>query len=340
MRSRSSSLSTTSSPADIRDMKRKSNEKASSDSPEEKQSKGRLVEEEVPASEQSGEGAPKGHSEELDALELERSERAAQDSAVGEDTIYDNDETEVEEANDNGLRSPTDSEIANRPWLVNFYDERVNAKDPQGRTLQDILYYNEDEIEDRHDFIQHMFPLPEPSRVQGRAELITPEVQAAFLADIRLRRRLVESLDRMLDFYGFEMNANGDVDLVATCQREEAQWWHQPLISPREGFDLDAPNTWRMRSSHNHLRLTRIIRSLRVLGLEVPAQHLHRALLVNDPAKEVCESTRMYWARAAQRPLHLPPSEDNNTAQGIPWLRWPQPQQAPIVEGNVVAEEG
>ncbi|KAK3680367.1 hypothetical protein LTR37_021293 [Vermiconidia calcicola] len=251
-------------------MKRKSNEKASSDSPEEKQNKGRLVEEEVPASEQSG------------------------------------------EANDNGLLSPTDSEIADRPWLVNFYDERVNAKDPQGRTLQDILYYNEDEIEDCHDFIQHMFPLPEPSRVQ----------------------------DRMLDFYGFEMNENGDWDLTATCRREEAQWWKKPLITPREGFDLDAPNTWRIRSSHNHLRLTRIIRSLRVLGLEVPAQHLHRALLVNDPAKEVCESTRMYWARAAQRPLHLPPSEDNNTAQGIPWLRWPQPQQAPIVEGNVVAEEG
>jgi hypothetical protein len=56
---------------------------------------------------------------------------------------------------------------------------------------------------------------------------------------------------------------------------------------------------------HNHLRITRIIRSLRVLGLEDEA-HAFRAAL-EEYTTQAGYRSREYWRRAAQRSLNLRP---------------------------------
>jgi len=56
---------------------------------------------------------------------------------------------------------------------------------------------------------------------------------------------------------------------------------------------------------HNHLRITRIIRCLRVLGLEDEA-HAFRAALEENSTQAGYRS-REYWRRAAQRSLNLRP---------------------------------
>ena len=107
----------------------------------------------------------------------------------------------------------------------------------------------------------------------------------------------------MADFYAFKVE--GD---------ETA-----PVLQPKADFKKLAQNTWLTRVDHNHLRISRIIRCLRVLGLEEAAQAFHQVL--QDNAEGVSSRSLMYWERAATRPLHLPPSEDNENAKGISWLK-------------------
>ena len=77
----------------------------------------------------------------------------------------------------------------------------------------------------------------------------------------------------------------------------------------------------RTRFDHNHLRITRIIRSLRVLGLEKAALAFHSALIANDFKRRVSDRTLIFWERAAKRPLHLAPEEGDEDAEGVKWLR-------------------
>ena len=92
-------------------------------------------------------------------------------------------------------------------------------------------------------------------------------------------------------------------------------------IRPAANFDARSKATWRKRFDHNHLRITRIIRSLRVLGLDDAAQAFLIALVAGDREGRVSDRSMMFWVRAAERPLHLSPQEEDEGAEGIAWLR-------------------
>lgn len=102
----------------------------------------------------------------------------------------------------------------------------------------------------------------------------------------------------MLEFYGFD----------ATMQ-------------PSEDFKSRAGDSWLVGFDHNHLRITRIIRSLRVLGLEEEAKQFQRALVENDARGVVSSRSKAFWARAAERPLYLAPEVEDERAEGVVWLR-------------------
>jgi hypothetical protein len=74
---------------------------------------------------------------------------------------------------------------------------------------------------------------------------------------------------------------------------------------------------------HNHLRITRIIRSLRVLGLEDEA-HAFRAAL-EEYSTQAGYRSREYWRRAAQRSLNLRPdmtiADESNDTIGPQFLQ-------------------
>jgi hypothetical protein len=108
------------------------------------------------------------------------------------------------------------------------------APDGEGRTLANMRQWSDQRLESVHDFIQWMFPLTEPSPVNPDAPVLDSET----IAEIRSRPELQEavraSLQRMRRFY------------------EGSRHW----ISP---------------GNHNHLRITRILKCLRLLGLEQEA---------------------------------------------------------------------
>jgi len=101
---------------------------------------------------------------------------------------------------------------------------------------------------------------------------------------------------RMLKFYGFKSEEGG-------------------VAIDEGGWGKVARNWWR-KFDHNHLRITRIIRSLRVLGLEKEAVAFYRAL-VNASLKVGMgpgQTSLMFWRRAAKRPLQVAPEDDDEAS--------------------------
>jgi hypothetical protein len=164
--------------------------------------------------------------------------------------------------------------------LLDFY--RGTATDSEGRLLSDLLRWNDDDLEAVHDFIQWMFPLPEPSRFNPDAPLLLPEDIEAFRGDETLRLQLRRSFERILTFLGLTENADS-------------------VISEGPNFMARADDVWTI-PNHNWLRITRILRSLTLLGLEREAQALYACLcgFYRSRRFPIPDSTFRYWTEALQ----------------------------------------
>jgi hypothetical protein len=138
--------------------------------------------------------------------------------------------------------------------IVAFYESR--ASDDRGRLLDDILKFDDERMEYVHDFIQWLFPLPERSGANPSAPRLDDYAIDAFRTRPELRAALRRSLDRMLAFYGFAWSAERIVKGPSFAQRSD---WLRP-------------------GNHNHLRLTRILRSLNLLGEPQAALAFYDAL--------------------------------------------------------------
>ena len=193
---------------------------------------------------------------------------------------------------------------SSQPLLIRFFDPATASPDARNRSLATILSWPDSRLESSHDYIQTVFPLPEESMFSF-APIVTPEVRSAFLAQPELRASLRGALERMLSFYGLQFSGGAGKEIV--------------VRGPN--FGINSRN-WVTRFGHNHLRMTRILRSLRVLGLGDEAAALHGFLSTDEEVTEtVSPRSQMYWRRAAERGLHLPPDEEDEDAEGIEWLR-------------------
>ena len=131
--------------------------------------------------------------------------------------------------------------------ILEFY--RGNIRDSRGRTIEDVQAQNTSELEEVHDYIQWMFPLTEKSAFNPTAPILRAEDIRTFRDDSNLRRRLIASLQVMLHFYGLQLDTNSDL----------------PSITFAPTFDARA-SSWITIGNHNYLRITRILRSLALLG--------------------------------------------------------------------------
>ncbi|MHB1425359.1 MAG: opioid growth factor receptor-related protein [Gemmataceae bacterium] len=169
--------------------------------------------------------------------------------------------------------------------LIDFY--RGQSTDSEGRLLPDIWSWNDARWEEVHDFIQWLFPLVEPSRFNADAPLLTPKDIAAFPSEELLRANLRKSFERVLTFLGLSLAEDGAVV-------------EGPNFSARVGEVWSFPN-------HNWLRITRILRSLRLLGLRTEAEALYRRLEIFFHSKRfpIPSDTFRYWTEAVKgAPFH------------------------------------
>jgi hypothetical protein len=159
---------------------------------------------------------------------------------------------------------------------------------PNGLSLVDIWDWSFDQLEDAHHYIQWMFPLDTPSSANPGAPILSEETARAFVWDDVLRDRLQRSLAVMLRFYGLERLTLPDDKLVIIRALN---------FSERRGV-------WLWPNNHNHLRLTRIIRSLRLLGLKKDSAALAHCLddIYRVEGRDIIsDETAEHWRQAARR---------------------------------------
>lgn len=165
--------------------------------------------------------------------------------------------------------------------LVRFY--KGLAPDNRGRYLNEILAWGDTELEYTHDYIQWLFPIT-TAGVNPFAPPANDTTIESFRSDASLRAQLRRSLDRMLAFYGLE--------------------WSGDAVVPVR--DFDARREWLSAGNHNHLRLTRILKCLCLLGDESAARALHRCLIgiVNDERAagraSISDVTVRFWNEAVR----------------------------------------
>ena len=135
--------------------------------------------------------------------------------------------------------------------------------DHKGRRLDDVLSFDDIMAEQTHDFIQWLFPLDEISRAVSGAPVLSQ-------SDIQL------------------IHTNSDAQANI---RRSASWFL--------GF-LERSNHWRTKYNHNHLRITRVVKSLRLLIDDKEADEFKASVfdllgddlhLIDDNAVEFWEGT-------------------------------------------------
>ncbi len=135
--------------------------------------------------------------------------------------------------------------------------------DRRGRLIETVLAFTPTELERHHNFIQWLFPLAEPSRAVPGSPVLTPVDIAAVRGSIPAQANLRRAAAMMADFY------------------ERSDHWLEP-------------------SDHNHLRITRIIRSLRLLAGPEPADAFRSRIerRVETAGAAIGERTRAFWTQA------------------------------------------
>jgi len=141
--------------------------------------------------------------------------------------------------------------------LLRFYASQ--GTDAAGRNLDDYRGFTVGQMEGIHDFIQWMFPLPEPSQWNPDAPLLTPHDVKRFSEGAVLKAAVTES---RIQFQGF-------------LQRTTA--WHRP-------------------SDHNHLRITRALKFLTLVGHVEDARQLFNYCWETHPG--VPARTEKFWREA------------------------------------------
>ncbi|KAM3618728.1 uncharacterized protein V6R79_024053 [Siganus canaliculatus] len=127
-------------------------------------------------------------------------------------------------------------------------------------------------LERVHSYIQWLFPLREPGVNYMASELTKKEIDA-FKKNEDAKKRLVESYELMLGFYGIRL-VNKD-----TGEVKRAENW-------KERFgNLE-------RNMHNNLRITRILKSLGELGFEHYQAPLVRFFLEETLVKKTLSSVK------------------------------------------------
>ena len=181
--------------------------------------------------------------------------------------------------------------LMNSP-IIGFYSG--TEPNHRGLYLREIQQWTGERLEAIHDYIQWLFPLPEPSGFNAAAPVLTREEIQEFRASPDLQQNLRVSFYRMMKFYGLEARSD-----------------RQITVARSPNFATKAAG-WLSPGNHNHLRITRILRCLTVLGLEAEANAFFNCLSEiyegeqRKPMPAISEETMEYWRRAASRLDMLP----------------------------------
>ncbi len=138
-------------------------------------------------------------------------------------------------------------------------------------------------LEERHGFIQWLFPIREAG-VNSSSQVLQNHEIAAMRQDPAVVKRLLTSFDVMLDFYGFQVKESSSVVEVSKTD------------------DWAARFTNLVQNPHNNLRITRMLKCMGEMGLEDHKLAWLRALEVevlhNRTLAPCADAYRRFWIQS------------------------------------------
>lgn len=155
------------------------------------------------------------------------------------------------------------------------------GKCPNGSRLDELWDRSNLYLEYSHSYIQWMFPTDRKSEHYPDSPVLTDEEIWIIRNDRTIKNNMLRSFKRMLRFYGFEITSS------ISCRIRKSSEFQK-----RKKY-------WLKKNDHNFLRITRILRSLKICGLEEYAAAFYEELLVL--AKEypdIAGPSVSYWEDA------------------------------------------
>jgi|TARA_B110000971_G_scaffold214881_1_gene247541 hypothetical protein len=135
--------------------------------------------------------------------------------------------------------------------------------DFKGRMIQDIWNFSDEEIESQHDFIQIIFPLNKKSQSVFHGHYLeNEEIIKSLKNDEQIKQAIIKSSSWFLSF-------------------------------------LKRNYYWNNRHDHNHLRITRVIESLRLIVSNEEADKFHKSILeIIKGNNKINNRTLEFWKNA------------------------------------------
>ena len=145
--------------------------------------------------------------------------------------------------------------------LFNFLEN--TGPDYRDRYISEILNFSDRDIEEKHDFIQWVFPTDELSSIARDVPIVDDEVIELFQKSEAAQTNLINAKDWYLSF-------------------------------------LFRNSHWKKKHDHNHLRITRVIKCLRLLLGDKEADDFKQKVydMVASRIMLIDEAAKRYWSKA------------------------------------------
>lgn len=179
--------------------------------------------------------------------------------------------------------------------ILEFY--RDNEPNQEGLFLSDIIKFNDEQLEDNHCYIQWLFPLKEASSCVPGSPVLTEEDIEVFTShpmtteemgeNLKLRGKFIDAFYLMIHFYGLRLEISKD---------EMPKLTNLFIAIDPNTFDSKSKK-WITPKNHNFLRITRILRSLILLGHESSANMFYKCLceIYEDHKDIIGSTTKQFW---------------------------------------------
>ena len=161
-------------------------------------------------------------------------------------------------------------------FFIDFFQNKIRNID--SLTYNDILNYDNKKLEDKHKYIQYLFPLPIKSKYNPDAPVINQIFINEAINNMEIRKNIIKSFLRMLNFYGYSYS-----------------------VKPFDIIDKGETKQWLTKQNHNYLRITRILKFLMLVKMDLLAYKFVEQLCKLNESGKIDEESFNVWIKTIKR---------------------------------------
>ena len=161
-------------------------------------------------------------------------------------------------------------------FFIDFFQNKITNID--GLTHNDILNYDNKKLEDKHKYIQYLFPLPIKSKYNPDAPVINQIFINEAINNMEIRKNIIKSFLRMLNFYGYSYS-----------------------VKPFDIIDKGETKQWLTKQNHNYLRITRILKFLMLVKMDLLAYKFVEQLCKLNETGKIDKKSFNVWIKTIKR---------------------------------------